>query len=314
MMVTAIQVLAVGMVGAGGHATWVVPARLYGARVVGSAPRIDGRLDDPCWKALAPTSGFTRVLTAGGPAKAQTEARIGWDKTHLYVAMRCAEPKMAAVRRALVGMEPFRESVEVFVDTNLDRSTYAQFRVAVDGKTEWRTGYGPARHRGWQGKVALGKDAWTVEIAIDLRTLGVTPTRRTRWGFNLNRQRAVSDPMELSCWSNTGGGFHSPAKFGQLVFDPYAPWLKAMVEAAIRGKAREAQSLLRQYPRSTAPVRDAAQQFPTLLATAHKDIDRRAIQSEPDALKAFKALGDHVRRAQDLFARVRLAVIRGEFQ
>jgi len=98
------------------------------------------------------------------------------------------------------------------------------------------------------------------------------------------------------------------------VFGAYGAWLKAFAGAQINAPATQAQALVREYPRSTQSVKDQAQAFPTLLTAAQQAIDRRTPHTESQAQDALKALDRSVRQAQALYARVRLAVIQGEFR
>lgn len=53
-------------------------------------PKIDGRLDDPCWKAATKGRGFYRI-GGGTPSAQQTEVSLCADQTHLYIAFRCLD-------------------------------------------------------------------------------------------------------------------------------------------------------------------------------------------------------------------------------
>src|SRR5216110_4133486 len=56
------------------------------ARVVTTAPIVDGRLDDPAWRDVAPITGFIqREMHEGQPITERTEVRIVTDGQALYV-------------------------------------------------------------------------------------------------------------------------------------------------------------------------------------------------------------------------------------
>lgn len=63
-----------------------------------TAPVIDGRFDDPSWQAGEWQTGFLLNDGSGRKAQAQTEFKVAFDPTHLYLAVRCLEPQMAQLK------------------------------------------------------------------------------------------------------------------------------------------------------------------------------------------------------------------------
>jgi hypothetical protein len=54
------------------------------------APRIDGVLDDVCWREAQPLTEFTQVLPVeGSPPSEQTEVRFAYTRDVLFIAIRC---------------------------------------------------------------------------------------------------------------------------------------------------------------------------------------------------------------------------------
>ena len=290
------------------------PLRLYAAARAAKPPTLDGKLDDPCWRRLEVTNRFTCVLTRSGMAEAQTWARLAYDADTLYIALRCDEPRMAdATRGHQGGSQAFGESVEVFIDANLDRRTYQQYRVAIGGQTEFRLGYGSPRHGpGWRAAVERGPHAWSVEIAIPMTLAGIRPQPGTQVGLNLCRCRANVAPSELSCWSNTKGGFHAPGRSGILVLGDYATWLRAVAADTVGRLERETQGMLAKYPASTRGLVPQMAQFAALREASQRYA--AAAHTEDGTLAVFEIMSHELRRAEALRDRVRLAVIGGEFK
>src|SRR5207249_1888075 len=58
------------------------------------SPKIDGKLDDECWKTLPSSAGFSDE-SLGSLVKHDTTVWIGYDDKNLYVAYYChdSEPK-----------------------------------------------------------------------------------------------------------------------------------------------------------------------------------------------------------------------------
>ena len=102
------------------------------------APVLDGKLDDPCWAAATPVTGFQRIDTTS-PAACQTIAYVACDTTHLYVAARCLEPNPRRIRAkarprdhdGLFG----DDIVEIMLDPTRSQSDYYQLVVNAAGAT-----------------------------------------------------------------------------------------------------------------------------------------------------------------------------------
>jgi len=188
---------------------------------------LDGSIDSGEWSSCAVLDDFK---TAGDAAAAKfaTRAYMGYDDKNIYLAVRAQEPVMAKLRAKA---RPFDDpdiwkddGVELFFDTKFDRKTYIHYTLNTAGA------FADARKSGdmlkpdpaWNGEItiATGKtdSAWTLEIAVPYKTLGIEyPKPGTRMGFEISRTRAQR-PDEVSQWSPTGGGNHIPDRFGILEF------------------------------------------------------------------------------------------------
>jgi len=93
---------------------------------VESPVEIDGRLDDLLWQGCEVLAGF---VTSDAQHKAEfpTEVRLVYDDDNLYVSFRCSEPNLNGLvinaKRRDQGNICDDDSVEIFIDTNLDRQT-----------------------------------------------------------------------------------------------------------------------------------------------------------------------------------------------
>ncbi|HYD83124.1 MAG TPA: sugar-binding protein, partial [Opitutus sp.] len=180
------------------------------------APKIDGDLDDLCWRQTREIGGFQR--TAGDrskPVQFATTARLLFDDTHVYIAFECLEPDVAGLKSTAKshddpGIE-FDDRVEVFLDLGHDHRNYWELAVNPAGaqfdQAAFYRYHGsrtcdffPEKNLFWRAKTKIGADRWTVEIAIDVRSLGLMRIEEgTTWGFNLARVRrpAVQHGDEL---------------------------------------------------------------------------------------------------------------------
>jgi len=287
----------------------------YAALRISSSPVIDGNLDDTCWRKAELTRPF--VAIGGKDVQVKTRGMLSWDKKNLYIAFICEEPLMEVLKERIKegDISPFEESVEIFIDSNDDRSTYLQFRVSILGEKDSRRGYEIDRelNEKWRAAVSLNKDSWTVEAAIPFEVLGAEPSPQALWGLNLNRQRMMEVKGKWTCWSDTKGGFHSPARFGHLIFIDYNAWLKAYFGNQINSLNREIKGLVRDYPELTAPFRDRFAQAKKDYRDFLQRVSSANIDSGDKCAPFYNEGKSVVGKYEDAFSRLRLAVIQGEF-
>lgn len=255
----------------------MVPTPAATAGITASPPAIDGSLDDPCWQAAAVLGSFVE-LDASRLSAPATEARVCWDAANLYVGVRCDEPNIKALKVQMKARDDavWRDDcIELFIDTNHDRTSYYHFAVNALGTVwdEQRPGSAD-----WNANVQAaggrGEDAWTIEVAIPLADLGGAAPG-DRWGFNVGRERQASGSNELSAWSPTYGKFLVPERFGELLlseqpggfrWEPlspplFGPW---RIDLQSTRDAQPSLSLIRDWPEGMA--RDWQAPTPTVAA------------------------------------------------
>lgn len=192
-----------------------LPARTAGPIV------LDGVLDEPSWSAAIEISGFA-LSGKEALAPEQTVMRVLWDASQLYVGVVCLEPSMSSLRAAVRQRDgPFWEddSVEFFLDPGHTHEDYFQFAAAAGGAVYDNQSGNALWNSGWRATVGRGADRWTVEGALPLADLKVTPpTPGTVWGFNLCRERHAGGRLELHNWADVNRVFNSCNRFGHLAF------------------------------------------------------------------------------------------------
>ncbi len=182
--------------------------------------RIDGKLDEPAWRtASAVRLSYTNT---GAPAPVATTAYLAHDATNLYIAFECTEPEQAKIR-ADVGMRDgpvFQDdSVEVFIDpTGRGKDYYHLATNTIETRFDQKV-TNPAWNGDWKTASKATGTGWTTEIAIPFSTLEVArPAAGAAWGINLTRNRTVTGSAEHLTWSVPYGSFHTPERFGRIVF------------------------------------------------------------------------------------------------
>lgn len=181
--------------------------------VAQGAPVLDGVLEDGFWGTAATLEPFALATGIGKP-EMPTDVRAVSDGRNLYLGIVCHEDKMDYLTAGITqegGPVWQDDCIEVFVDGNLDRTTFRQIMVNSLGVQAWNN---TAQAR-WTAKskaaVKRERDRWTVELLVPLADLGITGSQ---FGFNVCRERRPMEVMELSCWSPTGGSFGAPERFG----------------------------------------------------------------------------------------------------
>ena len=194
------------------------------------APKVDGKLDDACWKARKPIAfrlldGDTRRPTC------PTWAKVAADADTLYVAFHCAEPdvkKIVSQPRDRDGNVWSDDSVEVFIKPGPQASRdYHQVTVNADGSLYDAFG----GDKGWNAKVRAaahkGKDHWSVEIALPFSQMKLPSSkarRRGPWRLNLTRMRPARGQQfteETALAPTESTSSHVPAKFAYAFMEAF---------------------------------------------------------------------------------------------
>lgn len=188
----------------------------------GTAPKLDGKLDDACWE-KAKSFSIDYDNRTGIKIKLQTIAKAVYDSKFLYLSIYCQEPKMENIKdscRQADGPVWNENNIDMFFvpknPKDLKHIIVNSLGTVCDvdmpnGKNnmKWSSGIKSATSR--------TKAAWTVELAIPFSKIsGKTPRLGAIWGFNLSRVR----PMEKQylAFSPTFGLFAKPERFGKLIF------------------------------------------------------------------------------------------------
>ncbi len=191
-------------------------AKTATAALVQDRPTVDGKLDDPAWRSVAPIAGFTqRELHEGQPVSERTEVRIISDGEAIYVGAWLFDREP----RAIVAGEKVRDvtldnsdSFSLILDTYLDRQNGFVFAttpagveydgqvvkegegggVFITGQTRASAGSMGGFNLNWDGSwtVATSQDSlgWYAEFRIPFSTLRYGAGERQTWGVNFARR------------------------------------------------------------------------------------------------------------------------------
>lgn len=205
-------------------------------------PVIDGRLTERSWQ-KAPQNEFFVTRKTSTLAEKQTEARILYDKTGLYVGYTVYEPGADRIPIHANAHDEWisSHSVSLFVDTNSDKQTCAHYTWCIDGSvSDGGNAWAP---RGMQkigsagstskmkSAIARYPDRWTLEAWVPADELGATPRPGKTWRANLCRSlmRADGKCEAASAVPMQGDAFHAPSTFTELHFLSTVPPRRAPI-------------------------------------------------------------------------------------
>ena len=229
-IVTIVLIALLSAKGAGADA----PEKQMAAVKTGAAPIIDGKLDDDCWSRASQAKDFSVFFNPEKLHLEQTIGRVCFDDDNLYISMECTVNEMDKFKARLVEADgTFMYShggvIEVFLDTNLDRTTFQQYLLHANGSSMvslpqddiFRLLNEEYLNCGTQ----VTDNGFNVEMSFPLAMLHLGSDTGKVWGFNLNRAHDLYDEHFdkngfFSSWSSTKGqAFASPELFGDLVVD-----------------------------------------------------------------------------------------------
>lgn len=188
---------------------------------------IDGILDEAAWLKAEKADHFQRVLpTDTGFAIAQTEVRLTYTRTTLYMAIICFDPTpgkrpVESLRRDFNFSK--NDNFLVFIDTFNDQTNGFSFGITPAG-AQWD---GMQANGGtvntnwdikWRSAVKSYDDRWVAEFAIPFRSMRYMGGAQ-EWGINFSRQDLKTN--EKSSWAPMPRQFATAtlAYTGSLVWD-----------------------------------------------------------------------------------------------
>jgi len=169
------------------------------------------------WNKIDFLEGAFYIIKTDKTPENNTKVKLSYDKKCLYIKIICEEKKIENVVQSYTGPEIWKnDCVEIFIDTNLDRKTYYQFIISVDGQIYgWDTERTPIL-KDWSAFTKKGKDYWETEIKIPFSILNISLSKGEIIGMTFCRER-WAERLELSTWTPPIG-FHRPKEFSLFIF------------------------------------------------------------------------------------------------
>ncbi len=184
-----------------------IPKREYfTTQIVGTAPAIDGKIDDPAWNQVEWSGDFTqRQPYENKPPTQDTKFKILYDAKNLYLAFRCNDTEPDKIVERMSRRDGFEgDWVEFNVDSYNDKRTAFSFTMSVSGVKgdefisnngdNWDSSWDPI----WYMDTNIDEEGWTAEARIPLSQLRYGNTEVQTWGIQFTRRDFRKE--ERSVW------------------------------------------------------------------------------------------------------------------
>lgn len=171
-----------------------------------TTPRIDGSLDEECWKSATVISDFVvSQPNFGQPSSEKTEVRILYDDNAIYVGAYLFDKDGAQICRQLCERDGSAQADNFAVgfDTYNDNINGYRFQVSASGvQSDMRLSQGIGDlswDAVWTSKTAIKSDGWVAEIKIPYSAIRFAKGDNQTWGLQF--ARLIQRKNELSSWS-----------------------------------------------------------------------------------------------------------------
>ena len=167
---------------------------------------VDGILDEAAWGPATVATGFSQYEpNEGAPASLETEVRVLYGSSALYIGVTLHDDDPDKIRKVLGRRDEFNQAdwFVASIDSYYDRKTAYNFAVSAagvqaDGIYSGRSFGGPGGGGGgfgfdsswdavWNSEVRVTDTGWTIEMRIPYSMLRFSDARTQRWGINFRR-------------------------------------------------------------------------------------------------------------------------------
>ncbi len=216
------------------------PIPSYEVKRALSPVAIDGKLDEPAWRAAGVIElQFPWPQQTG--AKQKTTARLLWNDEYLFIGYECDDTDIVAQYLQRDDPTYKDDAVELFINPDPTQTFYYglemnaratlydyfyAFPQLLLARVNF-TGIQLATHiRGTLNVTGDKDEGWSLEVAIPWKNLEelakqLPPAAGSVWTANLNRWDGTEPNRRLSLWSDSGldrPNPHNPQRFGKLIF------------------------------------------------------------------------------------------------
>lgn len=153
--------------------------KVYYATRTDLVPKIDGKLDDECWQKVGSWEGgfIQQQPNQAHPPSQETEIKILYDDSYLYMALICYDNEPDKIRSILGRRdENTGDMAGIALDSYYDKQTAFEFNLTAAGQKVdlmhlgeygWDFNWDAV----WDGKSHVGDSAWYAEMRVPFSQL-----------------------------------------------------------------------------------------------------------------------------------------------
>jgi len=194
------------------HTDSIKKRRIYNTMRTPIAPKINGKLDDECWRLGEWQTDFQQFApTHGKKPTYRTEFKVLYDDKYLYAAIRSFDDMSKVSKRYNMRDQFGGDMVGITLDSYFDHRTAFEFDLSSTGQQldlligndSWDQSWNAV----WDGKVQQEDSCWVSEFRIPLSQLRYSEKKEQIWGMHV--WRWVDRLQEENNWnllSNDGTG------------------------------------------------------------------------------------------------------------
>jgi len=178
---------------------------------VETPPRIDGLVDDECWRGREPVSGFFQYDPLNG-AKSSEETYVwaAYDQNYVYFAFLMKDSQPNKIWAELTPRNEFdnNDSITLILDAYNDNRTSITFSLNPKGiqKNSVETI--------WKSEATMRPDGWSAEMAIPFKSLRFSVQENQVWGVNF--ERYIQRLNETDYWTDVDRDLPELQQSGEL--------------------------------------------------------------------------------------------------
>jgi len=169
--------------------------RVYYATRTDIKPKIDGRLEDECWKNIGKWDGdfMQQVPHQAAPPSQLTQIKILYDDKYLYFAIVCHDNEPEKIDPVLGRRDKMNGDVTgIALDSYHDKQTAFEFNLTAAGQKIdlmhlGEYGWDIEWNAVWDGKTTVGDSAWYAEMRVPFTQIRFSHEEEHIWGMHIWR-------------------------------------------------------------------------------------------------------------------------------
>ncbi|MFP4081533.1 MAG: DUF5916 domain-containing protein [Candidatus Aminicenantes bacterium] len=174
-------------------------------------PKIDGLIQDRCWKDIDPVSRFVQYDPINGEkASQETLVWAAYDQKYIYFGLLMKDASPERIWAELTPRNEYEnnDSITVILDTYNDKRTSIEFTVNPKGVQR------NSVETIWKSDAVIRGDGWTAEMAIPFKSLRFSPEQNQVWGINFKRY--IQRLNEIDYWTDVDRDIPLLHQMGEL--------------------------------------------------------------------------------------------------